>query len=251
VASAPPPRRLAALLAGAALLALVGPAAGGPPPPARAAKTARGGVAVPAADLPAPSRDPEQVRRAVRAVLAKPEYRAVRRSLPQLLVDWLLERLGLLLAALSGTGAGSLLGIGVLLVVLSAVGVLVARFARGLTADPTAAAALGGPPGRPAADWRAEAAAHERAGAWRQAVRCRYRALVADLAARGLVEEVPGRTAGEYRGEVGRSAPAAAADFAGATELFERAWYGGRPTGADDAARLRALAERVLQLGRR
>src|SRR4029450_4451834 len=60
----------------------------------------------------------------------------------------------------------------------------------------------------------------------RAALRSRYRALAPDLASRGLVEEVPGRTAGEYRRQVGRALPEAATDFAGATELFEVAWYG-------------------------
>jgi hypothetical protein len=100
---------------------------------------------------------------------------------------------------------------------------------------------------RSAAEWRAEADAQERAGAWREAVRSRYRALVADLASRGVVEEVPGRTAGEYRREVGRALPGAAGDFAGATELFEVAWYGHADTGAQQAAHLRDLTDRVLQ----
>ncbi|HEV8648811.1 MAG TPA: DUF4129 domain-containing protein [Actinomycetes bacterium] len=199
------------------------------------------------ADLPAPSRDPDEVRRAVREVLAQPEYRALRRSLPDLVIDWVLQQIGRLVAALSGSGAGSLIGIGILLLVLAGIGVLLVRFSRGMTSDPEAAAAQRTPTGRSAADWRAEAEAHERSGEWRQAVRSRYRALVADLAGRGLVEEVPGRTAGEYRGEVRRNVPAAADDFASATELFELAWYGGQRTGPPEASRLRALAERVLR----
>jgi len=227
VAPAPRARAAAAVLVVAAGMLLAG------------AATAR-------ADLPAPSRDPDEVRRAVREVLAKPEYRELRRSLPDLVVDWVLNQIGRLIAALSGTGTGSLIGIGVLLLVLAGLGVLVFRFSRGLTSDPEAAAARHAPPGRSAADWRAEAEAHERSGEWRQAVRCRYRALVADLAGRGLVEEVPGRTAGEYRGEVRRNVPAAADDFASATELFELAWYGGWRTGQPEASRFRVLAERVL-----
>jgi hypothetical protein len=101
-------------------------------------------------------------------------------------------------------------------------------------------------PRRPAAEWRAEAEAHETAGRWRPALRCRYRALVADLASRGLVEEVPGRTTGEYRRQVDAAVPDVAPAFDGATLLFEGAWYGGRDTGADDAARFRALEARVL-----
>jgi hypothetical protein len=58
---------------------------------------------------------------------------------------------------------------------------------------------------------------------------------------------VPGRTAGEYRREVGRVLPEAATDFAGATELFEVAWYGRARTGAGEAAHLRDLSDGVLR----
>jgi hypothetical protein len=40
--------------------------------------------------------------------------------------------------------------------------------------------------------------------------------------------------------------PAAAAAFAGATELFERAWYGRAATGAGEVSRFRDLAGRVV-----
>jgi hypothetical protein len=197
-------------------------------------------------DLRVPDRDPEQVREAVREVLSRPEFRPPDRPLAQRVFDWVLEMIGRLLAALGGSGAGGVVGLILLALVLLGVAVLVARFSRGLTPSPEVAAAVPGGPRRSAAEWRAEAEAHERTGAWREAVRSRYRALVADLAARGLVEEVPGRTAGEYRREVGRSLPEAAADFAGATELFEVAWYGRAPTGPGEAARLRDLSDRVL-----
>jgi hypothetical protein len=201
-------------------------------------------------DLPVPGRDPDQVREAVREVLSRPEFRPPDRPLLSRLLDWLLDLVGRLLAALGGSGAGGIVGLVLLALVLVGVGVLVARFSRGLTPSPELAAAVAGGTRRSAAEWRAEAEAHERAGAWRQAVRSRYRALVADLASRGLVEEVPGRTAGEYRREVGRNLPDAAADFAGATELFEVAWYGRFETGAAEAAHLRDLTGRVLQRAR-
>ena len=174
-------------------------------------------------------RDPDQVRAVVREVMSRPEFRPPERSLVERIYDWVLEAVGRLLAALGGSGAGGIVGLVLLALVLVGVGVLAARFSRGLTPSPEVAAALPGGPRRSAAEWRAEAEAHERAGAWRQAVRCRYRALVADLASRGLVEEVPGRTAGEYRREVRRALPGAAAEFADATELFELAWYARSP----------------------
>ena len=200
-------------------------------------------------ELPVPTRDPQQVREVVREVLARPEFRPPERSLVERAYDWVLEAIGRLLGAIAGSGAGGIVGLVLLALVLAGVGVLVARFSRGLTPSAEVAAV---PVGRrrSAADWRADAEAQERAGAWREAVRSRYRALVADLAAHGLVEEVPGRTAGEYRREVGRAVPAAAADFAGATELFEVAWYGRSDTGAREAAHLRDLSDRVLQRAR-
>jgi Domain of unknown function (DUF4129) len=198
-------------------------------------------------ELPVPDRDPEQVRAVVREVLSRPEFRPPHRSVIERLFDWALELIGRLLAVLGGSGAGGIVGLVLLALVLVGVGVLAARFSRGLTPSPEVAAAVPAGRRRSAAEWRAEAAAQERAGAWREAVRSRYRALVADLASRGLVEEVPGRTAGEYRREVGHALPGAATDFAGATELFEVAWYGRARTGADEAAHLRDLSDRVLR----
>jgi len=183
----------------------------------------------------------------VREVLARPEFRrAASTSILERAREWLAEHVLRLLTRIFGVASGGNLALVLWLLLIAAVAVLVWRFSRGLSRDPEVGSALPGMPRRSAAEWRAEAEAHERAGEWRQAVRCRYRALVADLAGRGLVEEIPGRTAGEYRGEVAGAIPAAAAAFSGATELFERAWYGQRPTGPDDAARLRDLAVRVL-----
>ncbi|HZD70608.1 MAG TPA: DUF4129 domain-containing protein [Actinomycetes bacterium] len=217
--------------------------------PARALGIGLARALAPAAALgpPVPTRDPEQVHRTAREVLSRPEFREAGRSLLSRVWTWLLAHVGELVAALIGTSAGSIVGLLLTLLILAAVAALAVRFARGMTRDPELAAAIPGAPGRSAEDWRVEAEAHERAGRWRQALRCRYRALLADLAGRGLVEEVPGRTAGEYRGEVRRNAPAAAEAFSGATELFERAWYGRAPTGAADANRFRDLAGRVLE----
>jgi hypothetical protein len=198
-------------------------------------------------DLPVPNLDPEEVHRAAREVLSRPEFREAGRPLLARVLDWVLGHLAELIAALIASSAASIVGLVLTLLILGAVAAVAIRFARGMTGDPEVAAAIPSVPRRSAEEWRAEAEAHERAGEWRQALRCRYRALVADLAGRGLVEEVPGRTAGEYRGEVRRNAPGAAEAFSGATDLFERAWYGRAPTGADDASHFRDLAGRVLE----
>ncbi|HEX9258479.1 MAG TPA: DUF4129 domain-containing protein, partial [Acidimicrobiales bacterium] len=95
--------------------------------------------------------------------------------------------------------------------------------------------------------WRDEAAAHAEAGRWKDALRCRYRALVGDLARRGLLDEIPGRTTGEERGQLRTNAPEVTTEFAGATDLFDRAWYGDEPTGPSEHDRFRALEEAVLE----
>jgi hypothetical protein len=238
--------RAASVALRAAAVAL--PAAAARPAAAVALLVVRAAAA--RADLPAPVHGAEQVHRTVRQVLAQPEFQGSGDPLLVRVVNWLAQQLARLLAAIGGGGHWSLLGLGLLALVLAAVVVAVSRFARGMTPDPEAALAHGRMPRRSADDWRAEAERHEAAGEWREAVRCRYRALVADLAARGLVEELPGRTAGEYRGAVRRSVPALADDFAGVTELFERAWYGNHPTGQDAARQVASLAARVLERAR-
>jgi hypothetical protein len=202
-------------------------------------------AAAPAArgELRQPEREPGRVTATVHRVLDRPEYQRTGPGLLERGRRWLADRFARFLGQLTLGGVGSW---ALVLALLAVLVLLVVRFSRGLTPDPGRRLTYSVIAGRTAAEWRADAAEHERAGEWRLALRCRYRALVADLAGRGLVEEVPGRTAGEYRAEVGGRLPAAAADFAGATELFERAWYGNRPTGEDEAGRFRRLEEHVL-----
>jgi hypothetical protein len=198
------------------------------------------------ADLPTPTRPPGQVTRTVHAVLARPEYRHPGPSILERIERDVLDALARVLSVV-GAGVGAWLA---LIAIVALVAIVVWRLSSGVTRDPGRHVAISTGRLRPAADWRAEAEAHERAGEWRQAVRARYRALVADLAGRGVLHEIPGRTAGEYRAELTDALPAASPQFAGATELFEGAWYGHRPTGAADAAHLRDLADRVLQEAR-
>jgi Domain of unknown function (DUF4129) len=201
---------------------------------------------VPASDLPRPTTGGEAVREAADRILARPEFDDDRRSLLERARDWVLERLDDLLGELAGGGGGELVGWTVVVALTLAAVLFAVRFTRGSRRDPGIAAGRPVVARRTAADWRAEADAHEAAGRWRPALRCRYRALVAELAARGLVEEVPGRTTGEYRRQVDVALPEVAPAFDGATSLFEGAWYGGRDPGADDAARLRELEARVM-----
>jgi hypothetical protein len=97
-------------------------------------------------------------------------------------------------------------------------------------------------------NWRAEADDHRRAGRFRDALRCRYRALVGDLARRGLIDEIPGRTTGEERAQLGRARPAASGPFTAAADLFDDAWYGHIEVAAGDDDRFQALERDVLSV---
>lgn len=95
-------------------------------------------------------------------------------------------------------------------------------------------------------DWRTEAEAHRRSGRYRDALRCRYRALVGDLARRGLIDEIPGRTTGEERVQLREVRPIAAASFDAAADLFDDAWYGHAAVDERDDDRFQALEREVL-----
>lgn len=79
-------------------------------------------------------------------------------------------------------------------------------------------------------EWRRQAERLAAEGRFREALRCRYRALVADLAWRGVVDEIPGRTSGDYERLVGARLPEVSAQFSTITRLFERCWYGRDPS---------------------
>lgn len=202
--------------------------------------------------LPTPTVDPAHVRSLTQEILQRPELRPPRRSPLQALWHWIATELGKLLGRLVGGGTGprwgalvAVLAVAVVVVVLVALTVVrrgqVGRGVRGPVVVVRGHGSL-----RSAAEWRAEAAAHEAAGRWRDALRCRYRALVAELAGRAVLEEVPGRTSGEYRFDVDAALPGASPAFNRATDLFEEAWYGDRPMGPDEQAAFDELAQRVL-----
>jgi hypothetical protein len=198
------------------------------------------------AELPVPQRSPEEVERTIDDVLARPEYRRESPTIIERGRRWVRDQFSRLLSALFRGGRGTLLAWAIVGALAALVIVLSVRFARGVTPDPAHALIVPPLARKTAGEWRSEAAAHERAGEWRLALRARYRAMIADLAARGVVDDVPGRTSGEYVVEVDEGAPRVRDEFAGATALFERAWYGNRPTGADEAHRFRELEKRVL-----
>ncbi|MEO5725228.1 MAG: DUF4129 domain-containing protein [Ilumatobacteraceae bacterium] len=107
--------------------------------------------------------------------------------------------------------------------------------------------ALAGHRVRRPSEWRAEAAAHRLAGRYRDALRCRYRALVGDLARYGVVDEAPGHTTGEERAWLREAGPEVADPFAHAADLFDEAWYGHADVGDVDDDSFIAYDRDVLQ----
>ena len=204
-------------------------------------------------ELPPPATPSDDIRRAADEILSRPEFTPPPKSLYDRIVDALQEALSDVLSAFFSGGRSAIVAWIALLVVGAVVAFLLFRVVRSVRGSGTAAppVSVTSETRRPATEWEREAEEHAAAGRWRDAVRCRYRALVATLAARGAVDEVPGRTAGEYRLEVLRTRPDAAVPFADATDVFERAWYGAAPTEESDDRRFRQLASDALDASAR
>jgi len=189
---------------------------------------------------------PDEARARATEILSRPEFRPPEQSWFDRAREWVGNAIGRLLSALFEGGAGSAVTWALLAVAVAVIVLIAIRIGRTVQRDPVRRVRVEVERHRDPADWRAEAARLEAEGRWKAALRCRYRALVADLVRRDVVRDVPGRTTGEYRAEVAEAAPTVAGDFAGASELFERAWYGDLPTGADESDRFRELADRVV-----
>lgn len=204
-------------------------------------------------ELRPPAAEPGQVRRVVEDVLSRREFADADPSLTARLEEWIGEQLGRLFEAVAGTGQAPLIGTLLLVAVVVVAVLLATRFAGGVRGDPDRPAPRTVEDvGRDAAAWLAEADDHERAGNLRAALRCRYRGLLSQLAAAGVVDETPGRTTGEYLEEVRRRRPAAAAHVAAVTAAFEASWYGDAPVtpASLDDVRRHIAAARAAVAGR-
>jgi hypothetical protein len=203
---------------------------------------------------PPPVQDPDEVREAADEVLSRPEFGEAPRTLLQQIADWIRDLFGDSRppsSEASGPGDG---GSGVLtLVLLVVIIVLVVLVIRALLRQPRLRRSDEDPEPTievtehlSASSWDELAAGHEAAGDWKEAVRCRFRALLERLVDREVIDEVPGRTTGELRAEVTARAPGAAADFTAAADVFDEAWYGEDDTGPEELRRVVDLAAAVL-----
>jgi Domain of unknown function (DUF4129) len=198
--------------------------------------------------LPPSAHDPAAVRDLADQILAEARYDRPPESIPDRVMGWIGDQLARAFGALVSGGGATVLAWVIVAIAIGGIVYLLVRHGRVSLvslADP-------GEPEvmveltRSAREWRTEAERLEGEGRWAEGLRCRHRALVADLVRRGAIPEQPGRTAGEYVRDVVANLPDAAAPMAAATELFEAAWYGGATTGAAEAARFAELDTRVL-----
>jgi hypothetical protein len=176
-------------------------------------------------------------------ILSQAQFKGAQPGSFQKFLDWVFQHL----PGFGGSAGNNPIAWAILIAFVAGVAVVIWRVTRTVQHDPAGpdAAAVVERRQTPA-QWSAEAAALEADGRWKEGLRCRYRGLVASLIARDAVRDLPGRTTGEHRADVREALPEARSDFDEAAELFERAWYGDRPTGPDESARFASLADKVV-----
>jgi hypothetical protein len=85
-------------------------------------------------------------------------------------------------------------------------------------------------------------------GRYAEAVRERLRGIVRGLVDRQVIEHRPGWTVMELAQAAATARPAVGTPLREAAQVFSDIWYGQRPAGATDDARMRVLAEQVGRL---
>lgn len=198
--------------------------------------------------LPPPGHDPNDVRELAEQILSESRYDRPPEPILDRILAWFGEQVSRFIGAVTGSAAGWFVAWAVVLVAIAFVVYLIVRHGRigALPRPERKRAEVMIELTRSPAEWRAEADQLEAAGRWREALRCRYRSLIAELVARGTIPDRAGRTAGEYVTDVQRDVPPASVPMAAATELFEAVWYGGAASGPDEAARFIDLERQVL-----
>ncbi len=205
------------------------------------------------------------ISRTADEILAKPEYQPPERGLITRALDWVFGHLGDALRwvleqldRILGRGAGGGTGVGpggyvigwILLIAALAVVVWLLvrvmprrRLRRAQKQEPTVERTRRNRVSRDR--WLELAAAAQAEGRHRDAVRCRYRALVCGLADRHELDPNDAVTSGEHLRSFTAAAPKTAA-FATATDRYERAWFGDEPVGEGEVALLERIDDELL-----
>jgi hypothetical protein len=188
--------------------------------------------------------DPSEIRRVTERVLAQPKYDAAEPSLAARILMWILGRIARLLDLLSVGDRGSIVGVVILALAVGVTIFITVRLVRRVRKDP-GAASVAGIGGRSATDWWELARRAEAAHQWDEALRCSYRALLAELVAAGVTDEVAGRTARDYLRDISGAAPAVEEPLTWMTDAFEATWYDRRPVAASDLDAVRRASDDV------
>jgi hypothetical protein len=203
-------------------------------------------------DLPTLEHAPSELRERARDLLNRPPYRDggegpvtdLLRRAREAVARWL----ELVLDTLTGDtrAAWGIVAIGTVLLLVA-----VWRATRGWSGDRSIVEVPASRPSRSAAAWAEEADTHAASGRWRDAVRCRYAAVVGSLVEGGVLRDVPGRTVRELDRELASAAPTVAGEVRDAGAVFEEVWYGHEDAGPVELAVVdRAAAEVDRVLGR-
>lgn len=193
-----------------------------------------------------PSRvDPPRIRRVTEQVLARPAFDEARPGAIERLLDTLFDGLRRLFELLGQGDGGALLGAIALAALVGGTVVVAVTLLRRVRTDRAATSRPAGIGGRSAQDWHDLARRAEADGDWGLALRCEYRALLAELIHAGVSDEVAGRTASEYLRDVSAAAPATREPLQFVTSAFEATWYDRRPVDADDVDAVRSAAHDV------
>jgi hypothetical protein len=162
--------------------------------------------------------------------LSKPLYRQTDDSLLSRAMQKVLEWISDLFSHVAGQSPGGRVGL-VILVVLIALVVLVVLWRAGVlrTTKTESRTVFDTARPRTAAEYRAEAEASAAARDYAAAVRSRFRACVAELTERTVLDERAGRTAYEAVVDAGRAVPALQGPLQPAALAFTEVVYGNRP----------------------
>ena len=198
-----------------------------------------------------PEFEPAEAERAARAVLSSRKYIEAARppSLRERFFDWVGEQITELLRALSSGGGRGIVAWLIVGVFVAVIAFLLFRLlgnvdpVRKVRASPEIDVSLFAD--RSVDEWTRAARDAEAAGQWREGLRCRHRALVAELLERDLIDRRPGRTAADISRLAAQRVPAATDDLDAATRLFEDVWYGWTEADATTRDRFASHAEAV------
>lgn len=170
----------------------------------------------------------DEARDAARRELSDPIYQAAEPSWLRRAVDWIGARIEELFTATADLAPGGVAGLVVLLVLLLGIAVIVRLRAGKLARSSRAKRPVLGAPSLSAAEHRDAAESALAAGEIDRAIIERFRAIVAELEQRGVLDQQSGRTADEAAVQAGRSLPGCAEGLREASRIFDDVYYGDR-----------------------